>query len=869
MFDYSISFRVTYQAECLVSALASCISVALVLQMYLSNQRAATANKPGLRRQRSAFVIQPLYEPILWLGLLVFAVRTLLLVVPGPYPTPPSWFSGAVESVGVTAPDKSALQHVQASRWVLDSSFYFLYWFSFSLINEGVSLFFCFSSPSAKAVAFSLKWALLLAALLATVTTVAFSHEQLDWPPAVHQTLDALFLVLPCTLHCFVLLRPADAAASAGSTRWAPLLFAAFNLQWRLLSAAAIQAGVYQTVVGSVLKAIRALGLPLAVYGCLAMDTQHWHSVLRAVMHTRQVVAVYETHKRHRDSTLQQVAEQQPLLQLEPPPVDTSTPPPRQLRSQAGPGTSPSQAFAANLLQKLDSSLAASPLHRRPRVASVGDSLPPPLVGATPPLLRTSSAGDVLGTSSRHSARRRRAGTASYSLMFLEPQAPEQPEHTAAHDGFALQMEHGAAPSAPSYGTGGGAAAPLLTGAAPRAHRSTSHDSVSWEALRPQAAATGAGTSSSPALRPADPPSSPTRGGLRTPAARSGIISPHELFVGKEVLGRGASSTVYKGRWQGRAVAVKRAVPDSLDAHTLAGFHEETMLLAALQHKRITRFYGMCVRPPGVELVFRLAPGGSLWDSLGKLGAGGSSRQHRLLLCLDAAEAVVHLHSLQPAAIVHRDIKSPNFLLQEGGRLMLGDFGQAAPLPRSGSFPPVLDEQAVGTHGWAAPELLRGLRYGPPVDVYALGIVLWEIWTGKRPFEDVPAAAMLFRVAVEGLRPPLPPSMPKGLCSLLRRCWSSSPEARPTAEQVQAQLRSVLQGLSPGPAGGKRGGGAALDVHKCQMNEFNARTAATRHLVGGHVQVGLRDTPPGHATWLVVMYKSACENSNRARATSR
>jgi len=796
MFDYSIGFHVTYQAECIVSFLAICISVVLVAQMYWSKRRAAAAGKPGLRRLRSPFVIQPLYEPILWLGCLVFVVRTVLLIVPGPYPAPPSWFSGAVETVGQSVPDAGALQHVEASRWVLNSALYFLYWFSFSLISEGVSLFFCFSSPSAKAVAASLKWALLLAALLATLTTVAFSHEQLDWPPAVHQSLDALFLVLPCCLHLFVLLRPADGAASAGRTRWAPLLFALFNLTWRLLSAAAIQAGVYQTIVGSVLKAIRALGLPLAVYGCLAVDTQHWHAVLRSVMANRQVVAVYGGNAPARSGSLEKIAEQQPLLEQDASPLTAAEAPPNTPpRAVAAPAhaKSPSQVFAANLLEKVDACNAASPLHRA-RVSSAGggDGTMPP------PLMRTSSAGNVLRPGSRQrraSTRRRRAGTASYSLVFLEPEAaPPSPPAVGGAAGFAMQLEHGSA-AAMSYGTSS-AAAPLLADPMTRQQRSASGDSAQWESLRPPAVVTAAG-SSSPALRSHAAISPPARAGARAAPARSGIISPHELQVSREELGRGATSVVYKGRWQSRSVAVKRIIPDSLDAHTLAQFHEETMLLAALQHKRITRFYGMCVRPPGVELVFRLAAGGSLWDSLAAPGAAGMSRKRRLLLSLDAAEAVSHLHSLQPAPIVHRDIKSPNFLVQEGGRLMLGDFGQAAPLPRSGAFPPPQDSQALGTHGWAAPELLRGESYGAAVDVYALGIVLWEVWTGQRPFKDVPAEAMLFRVAVEGLRPPMPPSMPKALCVLLRNCWSSNPAARPTAKHVEQGLHSLLQQLSP------------------------------------------------------------------------
>ncbi len=536
MFDYSISFRVTYQAECVVSVVAVCISIALVLQMYMS-KCSATSSKPGLRRRRSPFVIQPLYEPILWLGLLVFTVRTLLLMVPGPYPAPPSWFSGAVESVGLAVPDAGALQHVEASRWVLDSSFYFMYWFSFSLLSEGVSLFFCFSSPSARAVAFSLKWAVLLAALLATVTTVAFSHQQLDWPPVVHQTLDALFLMLPCTLHIYVLCRAGG--DDSERTRWAPVIFAAFNLTWRLLSAAAIQAAVYQTIVGSVLKAMRALGMPLAVYGSLASDTQHWHQVLRSVMTTRQVVAVYSAdmpqHKRD-------MHEHEPLLGgAGPSTIPEDAPPPSSPPTLTMPAAakSPTQAFAASLLDRLDASVAISPM-ARPRVASAGGhsaELRANEGGSSgtqpPPLLRTSSAGNVLLKKRRRQPhRRKRADTTSYSLMFLEPEQPPAqlktpplPEDESSS--FALQVEGASAASGPAtYGTSS-AAAPLLL---PRRHaRSMSTDSTQWDALKPPpthlgevtspasgpraSAGGGGGAAVSPVVRGRAPSSPDARGG--------------------------------------------------------------------------------------------------------------------------------------------------------------------------------------------------------------------------------------------------------------------------------------------------------------------------------------------------------------------
>jgi serine/threonine protein kinase len=128
--------------------------------------------------------------------------------------------------------------------------------------------------------------------------------------------------------------------------------------------------------------------------------------------------------------------------------------------------------------------------------------------------------------------------------------------------------------------------------------------------------------------------------------------------------------------------------------------------------------------------------------------------EKKMRLLQSAAMGVNHLHSLSPA-IIHRDLKSSNLLVDENWNVKVADFG----------FARIKEENATmtrcGTPCWTAPEVLRGEKYSEAADVFSFGIVMWEVLTRRQPYAGLNFMAVTLDV-LEGRRPPLPHDFPRG-----------------------------------------------------------------------------------------------------------
>ena len=141
---------------------------------------------------------------------------------------------------------------------------------------------------------------------------------------------------------------------------------------------------------------------------------------------------------------------------------------------------------------------------------------------------------------------------------------------------------------------------------------------------------------------------------------------------------------------------------------------------------------------------------------------------------MDIARGLIALHAVN---VVHRDLKSKNVLLASNLEAKIGDVGIAA--VHSGGYLTASAGQVTGTLAWSAPELLLALRCTDKVDIWSLGVVLWEIATG--------------RVPQRGLTDPPPPSerCPAELAELIRDCTDSDANNRPTAKEVYNRLLAI------------------------------------------------------------------------------
>ncbi|HWN28592.1 MAG TPA: serine/threonine-protein kinase, partial [Actinomycetospora sp.] len=244
-------------------------------------------------------------------------------------------------------------------------------------------------------------------------------------------------------------------------------------------------------------------------------------------------------------------------------------------------------------------------------------------------------------------------------------------------------------------------------------------------------------------------------------------------------LGRGGSAEVHRAtdRALGREVALK-LFPSTLEPEERVRQRRELTLLAELHHPNLVDLFDAGEDEAGrLYLVMRLIPGESLAGRLGREGALPLDIAAGIGAELANAIAYIHDHD-----ITHRDVKPANILL--GERPMLGDFGIAR---ATGGAQVTSTGFIIGTPAYMAPEQVRGEVVGPPADVYALGLVVLEMLSGRREYDGPGVEVAMARLA----RPPAVPPLPLGLDDLLQRMTHLDPAARPTAAEVAATLAAA------------------------------------------------------------------------------
>uniref|UniRef100_A0A8C8S1P0 Mitogen-activated protein kinase kinase kinase 7 n=1 Tax=Pelusios castaneus TaxID=367368 RepID=A0A8C8S1P0_9SAUR len=255
----------------------------------------------------------------------------------------------------------------------------------------------------------------------------------------------------------------------------------------------------------------------------------------------------------------------------------------------------------------------------------------------------------------------------------------------------------------------------------------------------------------------------------------------------EEVVGRGAFGVVCKAKWRGKDVAIKQIESES----ERKAFIVELRQLSRVNHPNIVKLYGACLNP--VCLVMEYAEGGSLYNVLhGAEPLPYYTAAHAMSWCLQCSQGVAYLHSMKPKALIHRDLKPPNLLLVAGGTVLkICDFGTACDIQTHMT-------NNKGSAAWMAPEVFEGSNYSEKCDVFSWGIILWEVITRRKPFDEIGGPAFRIMWAVHnGTRPPLIKNLPKPIESLMTRCWSKDPSQRPSMEEI-VKIMTHLMRYFPG-----------------------------------------------------------------------
>jgi hypothetical protein len=286
----------------------------------------------------------------------------------------------------------------------------------------------------------------------------------------------------------------------------------------------------------------------------------------------------------------------------------------------------------------------------------------------------------------------------------------------------------------------------------------------------------------------------------RTVSTDRAEIDPEDIVIERKI-GSGGFKEVFLGRLRGDRVAVGVIQATSFeDSSQFDDLLNELEVLKQLLHENVVRFIGVAKKFSIHEekkvlseflFVTEFCMFGDLSDYMQAVEKPSVKKQ--LSLMYDIAFGCAYLHGRRPA-IIHRDLKSLNILIDENGRAKIGDFGLAKIKRKVKAFQM---NTVVGTTNWQAPEMWSEKPvYTEKVDVYSCALIFWEIleWSNVYPFPNMNEFAIYQQVGKENLRPKFSAykGIPKKILELIERMWDKDPSVRPSMLEVASKISEVL-----------------------------------------------------------------------------
>ncbi|KAJ7975214.1 Protein kinase [Quillaja saponaria] len=265
---------------------------------------------------------------------------------------------------------------------------------------------------------------------------------------------------------------------------------------------------------------------------------------------------------------------------------------------------------------------------------------------------------------------------------------------------------------------------------------------------------------------------------------------PWEEITLGERIGLGSYGEVYRGDWHGTEVAVKRFLDQDITGESLEEFKSEVRIMKRVRHPNVVLFMGAVTRPPNLSIVTEFLPRGSLYRLIHRPNNLLDERR-RLRMALDAARGMNYLHNCSPV-IVHRDLKSPNLLVDKNWVVKVCDFG----LSRMKHSTFLSSRSTAGTAEWMAPEVLRNEPSNEKCDVYSFGVILWELATLQQPWGGMNPMQVVGAVGFQHRRLDIPNDMDPAIADIIRKCWQTEPKLRPTFSEIMAALKPLQKPIT-------------------------------------------------------------------------
>ncbi|KAG9133842.1 hypothetical protein Leryth_023155 [Lithospermum erythrorhizon] len=257
-----------------------------------------------------------------------------------------------------------------------------------------------------------------------------------------------------------------------------------------------------------------------------------------------------------------------------------------------------------------------------------------------------------------------------------------------------------------------------------------------------------------------------------------------DLDIGERI-GLGSYGEVYHADWNGTEVAVKKFLDQDFSGAALAEFKREVRIMRRLRHPNVVLFMGAVTRPPNLSIITEFLPRGSLYRIIHR-PHGQIDERRRIKMALDVARGMNCLHTSTPT-IVHRDLKSPNLLVDKNWNVKVCDFG----LSRLKHNTFLSSKSTAGTPEWMAPEVLRNEPSNEKCDVYSFGVILWELATLRLPWSGMNPMQVVGAVGFQNRRLEIPKEVDPLVARIIWQCWQTDPNLRPSFAQLTEALKPL------------------------------------------------------------------------------
>ncbi|KAL6332400.1 hypothetical protein AAG906_004976 [Vitis piasezkii] len=262
-------------------------------------------------------------------------------------------------------------------------------------------------------------------------------------------------------------------------------------------------------------------------------------------------------------------------------------------------------------------------------------------------------------------------------------------------------------------------------------------------------------------------------------------------FNAGRVLGKGGRGKVYKGMLlDGSIVAIKKSIV--VDERQVVEFINEVFILSQINHRHIVKLLGCCLESEVPLLVYEYVSNNTLSHHLhNEDHASTLSWEKRLRIADEIAGALAYLHSYASTAILHRDIKSRNILLDENFRAVVSDFGLSRSIAHEKTH---LSTLVQGTFGYLDPEYFRSGQFTDKSDVYGFGMILAELLTGENlaiHFRLAMKQNFLFEILDKVIVNEGQEKEILAVAKIAKRCLKLSGKKRPAMKEIAADLHQL------------------------------------------------------------------------------